>query len=88
MEQNVCIVCEEEGKPGMDLSEWIEGDEEVPFACNECIALSVVDELESRIKKPWWRTKFNWGFWVLLGGFILFLVTWFIIKPRFFPGAP
>jgi len=86
MEQNVCIVCGEVGKEGKDLSEWIEGDEETPFACWDCISQSVVNELESRVKRPWYYTRLNWGFWVLLVGFVAFLITWFIIRPKFFPG--
>ncbi len=27
------------------------------------------------------RTRVNWGFWVLLGAFALFIVTWFILRP-------
>ena len=29
----------------------------------------------------WSRPKKNWGFWVLIIGFIAFLITWYIIKP-------
>ena len=39
------------------------------------------EEQEPKEKKPWYHTKRNWGFWILIIGFIAFLVTWFIIKP-------
>jgi len=29
----------------------------------------------------WRRTRVNWGFWLLVGAFLLFLITWFILKP-------
>jgi hypothetical protein len=32
-------------------------------------------------KKPWYHTKRNWGFWVLIIGFIAFCITWFIVRP-------
>ena len=38
-------------------------------------------EGEGRGRK-WFRIKINWGFWLLLGGFVLWVVTWFIIRPR------
>ena len=27
------------------------------------------------------RTRVNWGFWVLFGAFLLFVVTWFVLRP-------
>ena len=27
------------------------------------------------------RTRINWGFWVMIGAFVVFLVTWFILRP-------
>lgn len=27
------------------------------------------------------KTRINWGFWVLLGAFLLFIVTWFVLRP-------
>jgi len=40
-----------------------------------------MSEEEPEEKKPWYRTKRNWGFWLLMISFVAFLVTWFIIKP-------
>jgi len=36
---------------------------------------------EEEEKVPWYHTKRNWGFWLLIISFILFCITWFIIKP-------
>ena len=41
-----------------------------------------VKEDEEPEKKRWYATKINWGFWVLIGGFILFAIFQFIIRPR------
>lgn len=30
-----------------------------------------------RLNKP----KVNWGFWILIIGFVAFCITWFIIRP-------
>jgi len=39
------------------------------------------EEQEPKEKKKWYSNKKNWGFWVLIIGFIAFLITWFIVKP-------
>jgi len=36
---------------------------------------------EQQPKKKWYKTRKNWGFWVLIIAFILFCITWFIIRP-------
>ena len=28
------------------------------------------------------KTRLNWGFWILLIGFVGFLVTWFVLVPK------
>jgi uncharacterized integral membrane protein len=33
-------------------------------------------------RKPWYHTKRNWGFWVLIIAFILFLITLVIAKSK------
>lgn len=42
---------------------------------------------EEENKNLWRKPKRNWGFWVLIIGFILFCITWFIIKPRLEAGG-
>jgi len=37
--------------------------------------------MKKQVGKGKWSTKLNWGFWVLVGGFVLFAITWFLIKP-------
>ncbi len=37
--------------------------------------------MKRQIGKGKWSTKLNWGFFVLVGAFVLFLITWFIIRP-------
>lgn len=81
VEVKVCFLCEEEGKAGVNFSEQIEGDE--TFACLDCLAVAAVNEFQGKHKRSLLKPKMNWGFWVLIIGFILFLVTWFILKPRF-----
>jgi hypothetical protein len=41
------------------------------------------NEDEVKPKKKWYHTKINWGFWVLIIGFFLWAIFYFIIKPRF-----
>lgn len=44
-------------------------------------------EGEEELKNPWYHTKRNWGFWVLMIGFVVFLITWFIVKPMLEKGG-
>lgn len=32
-------------------------------------------------KRKWYKTKVNWGLWVLIGGFALFLLFQFVVRP-------
>lgn len=32
-------------------------------------------------KKKWYANKRNWGFWLLMGAFVVFLVSNYIIRP-------
>ncbi len=67
-----CCLC---GGGGKEIGEGI-------YACDDCIIGAVYEVYEKRyIKRSWYRTKVNWGTWVLIAGFIAFLVTWFIVKP-------
>jgi hypothetical protein len=77
----ICFLCGEDKEEieGKDLSEFIEGDE--TFACFNCLAQAAVSYYE-KIHKSKWKTRMNWGFWVLIITFVLFLITWFVIKPR------
>jgi hypothetical protein len=39
-----------------------------------------------QVGKGKFRTRLNWGFWVLVVGFVIFAVTWFILIPRGYLG--
>jgi len=43
----------------------------------------VRNELE---RKRWKKPKRNWGMWVMVIGFICFLITWYIIRPYYLGG--
>jgi len=32
-------------------------------------------------RKKWYDNKRNWGFWVLVGGFLIYLLSNFVIRP-------
>ena len=50
---------------------------------------NTVEEVDDEIqRKPWHHHRRNWGFWVLIIGFIAFLITWFIVKPLLESGNP
>ena len=83
--KNVCFLCGEEGKPGLDLSEYIEGTGN--YACYECLAAAAINEYSgAHKKKSIFAVKLNWGFWLLIATFIAFIITWFVVKPRW--GVP
>lgn len=72
-----CCLCGEEGK------EIVEG----MCVCDSCIVEAVYETYQRRKKKPWYKTRVNWGFWILLLGFLAYLVTWFIVKPMLEKGG-
>ena len=45
------------------------------------------EEGEESGRNLWAKPKRNWGMWVLIIGFILFLITWYVIKPRLEAGG-
>lgn len=69
-----CYLC------GKNEGEKLNEDPEI-FACGDCILNLVLSELDKRERKPWYHTKINWGFWVLLMGFLAFLITRCVLKP-------
>ena len=77
MEKQCCLCGGGEGK---EISEGV-------CVCNDCIAEAVTETYYRRRKKPWYKTKINWGMWILLGGFLAFLITFFIIKPMLEKGG-
>ena len=45
------------------------------------------EEQEEQPKGRWRKPKRNWGFWVLIIGFIVYLITWYVIKPMLESGG-
>ncbi len=69
--ENQCCLCGEEGK---EISEGM-------CVCTNCITEAVTETYYKRNKKPWYKTKINWGFWILVLGFLAFVITWFVLRP-------
>lgn len=69
--ENRCCLC---GGQGKVIAEGI-------CVCDYCIVEAVYETHQRRIKSPWYKTKMNWGTWVLIIGFVAYLITWFVIKP-------
>ena len=40
-----------------------------------------------KVKKAWYRTKINWGFWIFFGAFVLWAITWFVVRPMLSKGG-
>lgn len=68
---NQCCLC---GKEGKKVAEGI-------YVCDGCVVEAVTEVYGRRQKRSWYKPKLNWGFWVLIIGFIVYLVTWYLIKP-------
>lgn len=76
--KNQCCLC---GKEGKVLGEGI-------CACDACITEAVGETYYRRNEKAWYKTKFkHWGFYLLAAAFLLYLITWFIIKPMLEAGG-
>jgi len=78
MMENQCCLCGKEG--GKEIAEGI-------CVCDDCMVEAVTETYERRNKKPWYHTKRNWGMYILLGGFLAYLITWFVIKPMLEKGG-
>jgi len=44
------------------------------------------EEFKEVQKGKWYKTKVNWGLWVLVGGFVAWLIVWFIVRPMVLGG--
>ncbi len=48
----------------------------------EVLSIPAGIQKTSKAKKAWYKTKINLGFWILMGAFILWVITWYIVRPR------
>ncbi len=81
--KRLCKGCEnfpcgrEEGKycNGV-LAEYEEYEGHPPFEDER------LEELRSELRfRKLFRTRINWGFWILIGGFTFYLITQYVIRP-------
>lgn len=52
--------------------------------CREAASKGDLRVLELRRELKWkrlLRTRINWGFWVLMGAFTLYLITQYVLRP-------
>lgn len=75
-----CCLCGKEGEEVKEISR--SGGTLQVFACDDCAVDAISEVYFRRNKGPWYKAKMNWGFWILVGGFLAFLITWFIIRPN------